>query len=200
MHATRTLPVLFFALWLAPAVLLAGLRMPDIFSDHLVSQRDRPVPVWGWADVGVEITVSFAGQTKTAVADKSGRWLATLNAMEANCEPQTMTVAWSNGGRTAIHDVFVGDVWLCSGQSNMTMTVDGRTAWLYIGGGGQWKVDWGIGIFGEYASLTLITPSTLSDKRILAQDLAGNTPVDITSDVQALAHPGLGTRGHVGQS
>ena len=115
--------------------LFAGeLKLAAMFSDHMILQRDRPVPVWGWSDAGVEVTVDCAGQTRTAVADTSGRWMVKLDAMQANREPQTMTVAGSQGGRAVIHDILVGDVWLCSGQSNMAMTVDGRSAWLYIGG------------------------------------------------------------------
>ena len=115
--------------------LCAGeLKLAAMFSDHMILQRDRPVPVWGWSDAGVEVTVGFAGQTRTSVADTSGRWMAKLDAMQANPKPRTMTVAGSNGGRAVIQDVLVGDVWLCSGQSNMAMTVDGKTGWLYIGG------------------------------------------------------------------
>ena len=61
--------------------LCAGeLKPAAMFSDHMLLQRDRPVPVWGWSDAGVEVTVGFAGQTRTSVADTSGRWMVKLDA------------------------------------------------------------------------------------------------------------------------
>jgi len=123
--------LLLTALLLAlPAALQAGeVKLPAMFSDHMVLQRDLPVPVWGWADDGTEVTVEFAGQKKTATADKAGKWLAKLDPMPANAEPRDLHVS-----RFTLHDVLVGDVWLCSGQSNMAMSMDGKTGWLYIGG------------------------------------------------------------------
>ena len=95
----------------------AELKLAAMFSDHMILQRDRPLPVWGWSEASVEVTVGFAGQTRTSVADSSGRWMVKLDPMQANPEPRTMTVAGSNGGRAVIQNVLVGDVWLCSGQS-----------------------------------------------------------------------------------
>jgi len=102
----------------------AGVKVAGIFSDNMVVQRDRPVPVWGWSDPGDEITVTFAGQTKTvtAVADRS--WRINLDAMEASSEPRVMVVH-SKTGNTDVRfaNVLVGEVWLCAGQSNMALTL-----------------------------------------------------------------------------
>lgn len=88
------------------------------FADHAVLQRCAANPVWGTAAEGDRITVKFAGQTVSAVA-MDGRWKVVLQPMNANAEPQTMTISNGRGGVRTIHDVLVGDVWVASGQSNM---------------------------------------------------------------------------------
>lgn len=96
---------------------LAELRLAGVFGDHMVLQRDVAVPVWGWADAGERVTVEFAGQKKTAVADAAGKWLVKLDSLPASAAPRVLTVT---GSRVVTKtDVLVGDVWLCSGQSNM---------------------------------------------------------------------------------
>ena len=92
--------------------------LPHIFSDHMVLQSNRPVPVWGWAEPGDTITVSFAGQKRVITASATdGTWKIELDPMKPSSQPEDLTVA---GSQTVIfHDVLVGEVWLCSGQSNM---------------------------------------------------------------------------------
>ena len=111
------------------------LKMPAIFADGMVLQRDKPVSVWGWADAGTEVTVEFAGQKKTATVTSTNReWRVTLDPMKANAAPQTMSVRGrllnSDSGllSSSFTNVLVGDVWLCSGQSNMEMPV-GYISW-----------------------------------------------------------------------
>ena len=95
-----------------------------LFCDHAVLQRDASVPVWGWSEPGAKISVSFAGQTRTTVADKNGKWLLKLKSMRASTEPRTLSVTnFTTHESAAANDVLVGDVWLCSGQSNMEMGV-----------------------------------------------------------------------------
>ena len=99
-----------------------AIRLASVFTDHMVLQRCRCVPVWGRAEPGDKVTVRFAGQAATAVTDKDGRWNVELGFMAPNATPATLTAALSDGTQTAaIADVLVGDVWLCSGQSNMQM-------------------------------------------------------------------------------
>src|SRR5437868_10969056 len=69
----------------------AEVRLPQMFADNMVLQRDQPVPVWGWASAGDEVSVSFAGQTKTVRADGRGAWRVTLDAMPASAEPRELT-------------------------------------------------------------------------------------------------------------
>jgi len=88
-----------------------------LFSDHMVLQRDMATSVWGWTQPGQEVKVTLADKTATAVADAAGKWLVKLDSLPAG-GPHTLTVA---GPQTVeIKDVLVGDVWICSGQSNMT--------------------------------------------------------------------------------
>ena len=95
-----------------------------LFSDHMVMQRNVKVPVWGWTVPGAKITVAFGGQTKTTVAQADGKWMVYLKAMEVSVEPSVLTVTSGTGNQTVkIQDVLVGDVWLCSGQSNMEMGI-----------------------------------------------------------------------------
>jgi len=92
--------------------------LPHVFGDHMVLQSNRPVPVWGWAEPGDTIVVSFAGERKvTTAAAKDGTWSVALDPMKPSFHPEDLIVT---GRQTLIfHDVLVGEVWLCSGQSNM---------------------------------------------------------------------------------
>jgi sialate O-acetylesterase len=93
-----------------------------LFQDHAVIQRDRADPVWGHAKPGEAVNISFDGHDIHAQADADGRWQASLPAHAAG-GPYTLTVATPDGDTQTIHDVLVGDVWLCSGQSNMQLQV-----------------------------------------------------------------------------
>lgn len=95
-----------------------SLKLPGVFGDHMVLQRDRAVPVWGWAKPGGEITVEFAGQKKTAKAAAGGGWMVKLDPLATSKEPRKLAI--SQAAETLVFsDILVGDVWLCSGQSNM---------------------------------------------------------------------------------
>lgn len=98
----------------------ADIRLVGLFSDHMVLQREIPIPVWGWAEPGAKVSVKLAGQETRAVADANGCWRVRLAPLPATCQPLTMTI--TDGVTTsALHDVLIGDVWLCSGQSNMEL-------------------------------------------------------------------------------
>jgi sialate O-acetylesterase len=91
--------------------------VPNVIGQDMVLQRQMPVPVWGKATAGETVTVSFAGQTKTAVADVEGKWQVRLDPMEASDSPRDLVISGSS--HYTFHNVLVGEVWLCSGQSNM---------------------------------------------------------------------------------
>jgi sialate O-acetylesterase len=109
---------------LAVTAAQAAVKLPAVIGDNMVLQRDRPVPIWGWADKGEEVTVTVAGQKHTAKADKGGRWKVTLDKLAVG-RPLTMTVAGSSGNKITVKHILVGEVWVCSGQSNMEMGVGG---------------------------------------------------------------------------
>ncbi|GAB4239926.1 MAG: sialate O-acetylesterase [Acidobacteriota bacterium] len=112
--------VLVLAALFAPRPLQAAVRLPALFSDHAVLQRDIPIPVWGWADPGEQVRVEFRQQVKTATAGEDGRWSIILDP-EPPGGPDTLVVQGAN--RLAVQDVLVGEVWICSGQSNMEWKV-----------------------------------------------------------------------------
>lgn len=106
-----------FLIFVLQSSLMADVTPSSMFGNHMVLQRNMPVPVWGVAAPGESVTVEFAGHQAKAVANKSGRWKAELPALEASAEGRNLTI---KGGNTVVFkDVLVGEVWVCSGQSNM---------------------------------------------------------------------------------
>lgn len=99
------------------SVTFADVELSPLFNDGMVLQRELPVPVWGTATPGESVSVSFAGQTVKSKADAAGKWIATLKPLETSKTGKRLTV---KGTKTiTLDDVLVGEVWLCSGQSNM---------------------------------------------------------------------------------
>ncbi|MDW8851393.1 sialate O-acetylesterase [Flavobacterium sp. MMLR14_040] len=94
----------------------ANVRMPLLFSDGMVLQRNKEIPVWGWAEANEKVEVRFNKQTKTIQADKDGKWMIKLSAEKAG-GPFELIITGKN--KIVIKDVLVGEVWICSGQSNM---------------------------------------------------------------------------------
>ncbi len=125
---TRPLPHALIVFW--AALVLFGSRLESVtasaslplvspmFGNHMVLQRGKPNPVWGWAKPGQEIRVELADQKVTCITGADGRWQATLQPPSA-AGPWTLRIA---GAETVeFHDILVGDVWLCGGQSNMQL-------------------------------------------------------------------------------
>ena len=99
----------------------ADVRLPKVFGDNMVLQRNRAVPIWGWADAGEKVTVTFGDQARTTTATGKGTWSVALDSMTANREPEELAVTGKN--RIVVRNVLVGEVWICAGQSNMEWTV-----------------------------------------------------------------------------
>ena len=121
---TRRLLSPFLLTLLLAAAASAELRLPAIFSDHMILQRGAPDAVWGWADSGSRVTVRFAGQFHSTTAAPDGKWMVRLDPLEASAEPREFSVEAQAGDTTEtirLQDVVVGEVWLLSGQSNMEM-------------------------------------------------------------------------------
>ena len=113
----KKLAVAFLSSLLFSKPALADIKLPYLFSSHAVLQRNAPLKIWGWASPGESVTVTFRNQTKSATADAAGKWTTQL-APEGEGGPYTLTV--SNGKQTIkLDDLMVGEVWVCSGQSNM---------------------------------------------------------------------------------
>lgn len=108
-------------LLLAAGAAQAEVRLPAVFSDHMVLQRDSKLPVWGWADPGEKVTVSFRDQTKSTTAGNDGTWKVTLDPVQVG-DASELKVTGEN--TVTFKDVLVGEVWVCSGQSNMGWTVN----------------------------------------------------------------------------
>lgn len=100
----------------------ADVRLPSMFSDNMVLQRDQAIPVWGWAAPGEKITVQINEQVKKITAGKDGKWMVKLPALKAG-GPYQLIVKGKN--TITISNVLIGEVWLCSGQSNMEMPIEG---------------------------------------------------------------------------
>ncbi|MEX0825113.1 MAG: sialate O-acetylesterase [Pirellulaceae bacterium] len=100
----------------------ADVTLPNVFSDSMVLQRNQANPVWGRANADEQVTVSLADQSQTTTADAEGNWQVTLEPMPATAEPLKLTVK-GNKNQVEVSDVLVGEVWVCSGQSNMAWTV-----------------------------------------------------------------------------
>ena len=122
--------LLVLTLALASTLHAANLECSGIFTDHMVIQREKPVAVWGWADASETVTVEFNGQKKTTKAGANGKWMLKLDSMKANANSQKLIVKGSTPStdpakprQCVFEDVLIGEVWLGSGQSNMSLQV-----------------------------------------------------------------------------
>ena len=102
--------------------LFADVKVSNVFADNMVLQREMKIPVWGRADAGEKVTVHFNGQNVAVTTPGDGKWRVDLAPMIASTEPLVMTVQGKNA--ITIKNVLIGDVWICSGQSNMGFTLD----------------------------------------------------------------------------
>jgi sialate O-acetylesterase len=113
--------VLTIALFLFSSLVWADVKLPAIISDNMALQQNMCVPIWGWADPGEAVTVCICNQTKSVCTCPDGKWIVKLSPMAAG-GPHEMTVSGSN--TIIIKNVLIGEVWVCSGQSNMEWVVN----------------------------------------------------------------------------
>ncbi|MDP7050479.1 MAG: sialate O-acetylesterase [Verrucomicrobiota bacterium] len=99
----------------------ADVTLPRILGSGMVLQRNLPVPLWGWADANEKISVTFARQTRTTTAGKNGKWMVKLDPLKASNKPTKMAIEGQN--KITLENILVGEVWICSGQSNMEWSV-----------------------------------------------------------------------------
>ena len=95
----------------------AKILLPQILGNDMVLQREKPINIWGFANASEKVTVNFAKQTKATIADAKGNWMITLNPLKTLAVPQQMTITGTN--QIVLKNILVGEVWFCSGQSNM---------------------------------------------------------------------------------
>jgi len=116
----RTLVLLTAVMGLRAPGVQGEVSLPAVIGDNMVLQRDIAAPIWGWAEAGEEVTVTIAGQKHSVLADADGKWIVRLASLPAG-GPMEMTISGENTLR--VENILVGEVWLCSGQSNMAIGV-----------------------------------------------------------------------------
>ena len=103
----------------------AAVTLPHVIGHNMVLQREQPVPVWGWTAPGEKISVEFAGQKKSTKADATGHWEVRFTRLSASSTPATMTISGTE--TITLTNILVGEVWLCSGQSNMEKPIGAQS-------------------------------------------------------------------------
>jgi len=101
------------------SVVTAEVTLPAVVGDHMVLQHGRPVAIWGWADPGETVSVTIAGQSASAAVGSDRRWQVTLPKLNPSAEPTEMRIQGSSGSRRIVKDILVGEVWFCTGPSNI---------------------------------------------------------------------------------
>ncbi len=121
----KKLSIVLLATICASLTSSAVVRLPQLFQSGMVMQRGKPIPVWGWADKGEQVTITFLKKTYTTTADDQGRWRIDLPKMKAG-GPYTLDVNSNgvNSEKLTIDNILIGDVWLLSGQSNIDVTIE----------------------------------------------------------------------------
>ena len=121
----KKLLIVLLAILCVSSTANAEVRLPQLFQSGMVMQRGKPIPVWGWADKGELVTVTFQKKTYTTTADDQGCWRIDLPKMKAG-GPFTLEVNSEgvNSEKLIIDNILIGDVWLLSGQSNIDVTIE----------------------------------------------------------------------------
>src|ERR1700712_1654247 len=113
--------LLLVALFLFKFSAFADIRLPQLINNHMVLQRDIKLKIWGWALPGEKINISFNGKQINTLTRNDGKWLVNLPAMKAG-GPYVMSIKGNN--EIILNDILIGDVWFCSGQSNMVLPME----------------------------------------------------------------------------
>ena len=124
MNSIKSSSLAIISIFCGLSTLSAEVKLPAIFGDHMVLQESIKLPVWGTADPGETVTVTVGKESAQATADATGKWKAELAPLPKNVSPVSMTVAGKTN-TVSFNDILVGDVWVCSGQSNMEFNLGG---------------------------------------------------------------------------
>ncbi|MEL7118984.1 MAG: sialate O-acetylesterase [Bacteroidota bacterium] len=121
MNANKT-TVLFLICLFVPYFGFSQLKLPQFFKDGMVLQRNKAVKIWGWANPKTTLKLTFNDQTHETEVDNDGQWMVSLPSMKASDKPQTISIT-NTDTQLDIKNVLIGDVWICSGQSNMDWSI-----------------------------------------------------------------------------
>lgn len=108
----------FFLIWFPPSFASAQLHVAKIFSDNMVLQREQPIHIWGRSTPGKKVYVSFVNKTKNIFVAKDSSWNIYFKKQKANPQPQSIVIT-SGNEKIILQNIVIGDIWICSGQSNM---------------------------------------------------------------------------------
>ena len=123
----KRISVIFILSFLMSVTIYSQVRLPKLISDGMVLQRDAEVKIWGWASSNEKISIHFISSEYNTTADEKGEWNIILSKLQAG-GPFVMKINASN--EISINDIMIGDVWVCSGQSNMELPMK-RVSWVY---------------------------------------------------------------------
>jgi len=115
----KILLALFF---IGSNIAFGAIKMPALFSNGMVLQQKKPLPIWGWGDAGKKVYVTFKNQTQTTTVNADGKWMLRLNPLKASKQPTVLKIRVGSE-QLHIKNVLVGEVWICAGQSNMDHTL-----------------------------------------------------------------------------
>ena len=119
----KSIALPLFGIFLLATTLSADIRLPSVIGSHMVLQQDKPIKIWGWAEPGEGISVTFGGQSAQIIVDKEGRWEIELEAIKVDKGPHKMTITGTQSLPVELEDILLGEIWVCSGQSNMEWTM-----------------------------------------------------------------------------
>ncbi len=116
------LSCLFLTLTSVCSISFADIRLPGVFGDNMVLQRNAELRFWGWADAGESVSVTIKNSTLTTTADQNGKWAVVAPKMDVG---NPFQIKFVGNNEIVLNNVVIGEVWICSGQSNMEWTVNG---------------------------------------------------------------------------
>lgn len=119
MKRSRYVVIYLITFFFSAITLSAEIKLPAVIGSHMVVQQEKPIRIWGWGEPGEKITVTFAGQKVQTSVDSEGRWEVILAEMKAEGDPHQMSISGSQSQTVDLEDILIGEVWVCSGQSNM---------------------------------------------------------------------------------
>ncbi|MCU0395960.1 MAG: sialate O-acetylesterase, partial [Chitinophagaceae bacterium] len=120
--------LLLFSCFLLPLLAMAQWEVAPVFSDGMMLQRNQPIRIWGKGVPGTSVSVQFSGMEKSTTVQPDSSWMLVLPKLRAQAQPQSMVLTCGDR-RREFHDILIGDVWICTGQSNMEWPMQRESHW-----------------------------------------------------------------------